>query len=337
MKYQRVLFLIVMIMVLLMVFFVENTQAITNVSQNLLWIEWISFSASVSLIGILVIYYSNIVPEGVQRIFKYGKAAELHVQGIKKCNKIELPKRWFYHFYLFATTFYLLLAFSVLQVYLLKTSLPKYVQILLNSIVGAHRKSNVTPESVMIAMALIIVQVSRRLCECIFLSVYSDAKMNIVHYIFGFSFYFGVGLSVLTEAPGFASLGPAYVHMSGNFITWHHIVGVLLFAWASSLQYQSHAILAELRKDNKGQVVSYSHSIPKGGWFDYISCPHYFAEILIYFSICIVFAGRSTTWWMVCGFVLTNQIIVGLFNHHWYLKTFKDYPKTRKAVIPWIV
>lgn len=59
----------------------------------------------------------------------------------------------------------------------------------------------------MISMALIIVQVSRRLCECIFLSVYSDSKMNIVHYIFGFSFYFGVGLSVLTEAPGFASLG----------------------------------------------------------------------------------------------------------------------------------
>uniref|UniRef100_T1L373 Uncharacterized protein n=1 Tax=Tetranychus urticae TaxID=32264 RepID=T1L373_TETUR len=97
MKYQRVLFLIVMIMVLLMVFFVENTQAITNVSQNLLWIEWISFSASVSLIGILVIYYSNIVPEGVQRIFKYGKAAELHVQGIKKCNKIELPKRNYFN------------------------------------------------------------------------------------------------------------------------------------------------------------------------------------------------------------------------------------------------
>ena len=54
-------------------------------------------------------------------------------------------------------------------------------------------------------MTLVLIQVFRRLSECTFLSVYSDAKMNIVHYLFGHSFYFGVGLSVLAEAPGFAS------------------------------------------------------------------------------------------------------------------------------------
>lgn len=54
-------------------------------------------------------------------------------------------------------------------------------------------------------MTLVLIQVFRRLSECTFLSVYSEAKMNIVHYLFGHSFYFGVGLSVLAEAPGFAS------------------------------------------------------------------------------------------------------------------------------------
>lgn len=62
-------------------------------AQNLLWAEWISFSASVSLIGVLVLYCSNLVPEGLQRAFKYGKAAELHGIGLKKLHKIELPKR----------------------------------------------------------------------------------------------------------------------------------------------------------------------------------------------------------------------------------------------------
>ena len=59
----------------------------------------------------------------------------------------------------------------------------------------------------MLAMLLILIQVMRRLVECTFLSVYSDAKMNIVHYIFGFSFYFGVGLSVVAEAVGFTEKG----------------------------------------------------------------------------------------------------------------------------------
>ncbi|RWS23674.1 polyprenol reductase-like protein [Leptotrombidium deliense] len=316
------------------------------VAKNLLWAEWISFSSIVTVVGLLVIYYSKLVPEAFHRIFKYGKAAELHDGAIKKLNKIELPKRtltvnrdyrWFYHFYLFATTFYTILGCSVIQVYIFNQRMPKFLSELLDSFVGTHRKSTVTPESVIMAMLLIIIQVTRRLSECIFLSVYSDAKMNVIHYIFGFSFYFGVGLSVLAEAPGFTNSGLTDVLLGGNFITWNHVLGLCLFVWSSSLQYESHTILAKLRKDNKGRVVTYRHSIPKGGWFNLISCPHYFAEILIYMSLCVVFGGRSVTWWMVCCFVLTNQVIVGLFNHHWYLQTFKDYPKQRKAVIPFLL
>lgn len=77
-------------------------------SQNLLWIEWISLSFSVSFIGVVVIFCSNVVPEGIQRVFKYGKAAELHVPSIKKLiHKIELPKRFISIF-----RFHILLTFS---------------------------------------------------------------------------------------------------------------------------------------------------------------------------------------------------------------------------------
>jgi 3-oxo-5-alpha-steroid 4-dehydrogenase 3 len=110
-----------------------------------------------------------------------------------------------------------------------------------------------------------------------------------------------------------------------------------MFGVASVLQFKSHAILANLRKDLKGRVVTYRHSIPRGGLFEHLSCPHYFAEILIYMSLCLVMGGKSSTWWMVCAFVVINQLIVGLFNHHWYLETFKDYPKQRKAVIPFLL
>jgi len=34
--------------------------------------------------------------------------------------------------------------------------------------------------------------------------------------------------------------------------------------------------------------------------------------------------------------VLYLQIVVGVMNHKWYLATFPDYPKSRKAVIPYV-
>ncbi|RWR98445.1 polyprenol reductase-like protein [Dinothrombium tinctorium] len=71
--------------------------------------------------------------------------------------------------------------------------------------------------------------------------------------------------------------------------------------------------------------------MPSGGWFQYISCPHYFTEIVIYVSICL-FGGRNTSLWMVCCFVLTNQTVAAFLNHRWYLNTFKNYPKERKVI-----
>ena len=127
------------------------------------------------------------------------------------------------------------------------------------------------------------------------------------------------------------------VLFAGNFFAWNHVLGVALFFVASVLQFQSHTILARLRKDKTGTVVTLKHSIPRGSLFNLLSCPHYFAEILIYLSMCLIFNGRSATWLMVCCFVVLNQIIVGLFNHQWYLDTFKDYPKNRKAVIPFLL
>lgn len=87
---------IIIIISLLILRLMMDTILLLNevLSQNLLWAEWVSFSACVSLFGILVIYYSNLVPEVISRAFKYGKAADLHVDGLKKrYHLIELPKR----------------------------------------------------------------------------------------------------------------------------------------------------------------------------------------------------------------------------------------------------
>lgn len=148
------------------------------------------------------------------------------------------------------------------QVYFCKSRIPDGLELLLNSVVGVHRKPcPVDPESVIIATTLLLIQVFRRLSECTLLSVYSDARMNVIHYIFGFSFYFGVGLSVLAEAPGFgtqsSSMSKTIVSQSlvmdcTKFTTKIHLVGIIIFTIGSLIQFHSHRILANLRKDIKG-------------------------------------------------------------------------------------
>lgn len=85
------------------------------------------------------------------------------------------------------------------------------------------------------------------------------------------------------------------------------------------------------------KVVSLGHFMPSGGGFEYVSCPHYFAEILMYFSASLILGGRSYTWWLVCLWTLTNQMCTGLSSHQWYQEKFKNYPSSRKAIIPFLV
>ena len=87
-----------------------------------------------------------------------------------------------------------------------------------------------------------------------------------------------------------------------------------------------------------GKVVSYEHAIPRGGWFDYVSCPHYLMEIIIYLSFLLIGGPRHVTLLSVVIFVITNQLVAGYMTHRWYCTHFGSlYPAQRKAVIPFLL
>ncbi|KFM77585.1 putative polyprenol reductase, partial [Stegodyphus mimosarum] len=160
--------------------------------------------------------------------------------------------------------------------------------------------------------------------------------MNILHYFVGFAFYFGAGLSLIHDAVGFED-AKQRVHISDQWWIWRHIIGTIIFLLGFILQYYTHRGFALLRKTTDGHVVSTAHYMPCGGFFEYVSCPHYFAEILMYLSGCLILGGKSYTWWLLCLWVVTNQILTGLMSHQWYQQKFENYPPKRKAVIPFIV
>ncbi|CAK8541851.1 unnamed protein product [Lathyrus sativus] len=105
--------------------------------------------------------------------------------------------------------------------------------------------------------------------------------------------------------------------------------GVLVFFLGMGINVLSDKELLSLKGEGKGYVV------PKGGFFEVVSCPNYFGEIVEWFGWALM------TWsWAGLGFFVYTFANLGpraRANHQWYLEKFgEDYPKKRKAVIPYL-
>ncbi|MDB5226044.1 MAG: 3-oxo-5-alpha-steroid 4-dehydrogenase [Bacteroidota bacterium] len=113
------------------------------------------------------------------------------------------------------------------------------------------------------------------------------------------------------------------------FLHWNFILGVILFFAGFAINFYADDILIHLRKPGEKD-----YKIPKGFLFEYISCPNHFGEMiewLGYFLMCWNLASFAFFVWTV-----SNLLPRALHHHKWYLENFKDYPKERKAVFPFI-
>ena len=77
------------------------------------------------------------------------------------------------------------------------------------------------------------------------------------------------------------------------------------------------------------------YKIPKGGLYEYISCPNYFGEI-------IEWVGFAVMTWSLPGLIFAMWTIFNLVpraisHHKWYNQKFKNYPKSRKSIVPFII
>ena len=109
-------------------------------------------------------------------------------------------------------------------------------------------------------------------------------------------------------------------------------IGVALFLF---FNYSQHMVVRQMARTREGKEDG-RYGIFHGGWFELISCPHFFFEICIYVSFALLIFDGVVYRYMLL-FVVTNQILAGLMNHRWYLENFKTYPQNRKAIIPFLV
>ncbi|XP_022093130.1 3-oxo-5-alpha-steroid 4-dehydrogenase 1-like [Acanthaster planci] len=108
------------------------------------------------------------------------------------------------------------------------------------------------------------------------------------------------------------------------------IIGVFLFFSGMAINIHSDSILRNLRKPGET-----GYKIPHGGMFEYVSGANFFGEA-------VEWSGFAIACWSLPGlaFAIFTACNIGprAYRHHWYYKQkFEDYPKSRKAFIPFLL
>lgn len=302
---------------------------------------WITFLATLGSCGIFIHLTDCKV---ASEFYVYGKCLDLRKKKSLFWRFFLLPKKNFSHFYLIAL-FLFSLATSVIFVYY--GQLGKNHARLQGFIAGFQKisKSQFRFETcedlesitaLLFTLILMAIQVSRRLYETISVSVFSSSsKINIIHYLYGHAFYLMAALS--TICPILLSQTSSKfksADLIDNLVTRKRALLFVLFIYVSHYQHKCHVILANLRKDKSGRVITEQHYAPSGGLFEYVSCPHFLTEIIIYLLV-IVIQGFSNSYWnLIFLLVFVTQTLNAMSAHKWYKMKYTDYPKERKAIIP---
>jgi len=108
------------------------------------------------------------------------------------------------------------------------------------------------------------------------------------------------------------------------------IIGIVVFFAGYAINQQSDAILLNLRKPGES-----GYKIPRGGFYRWVSSPNYFGEIVEWIGFAL--AAWTVPAWVFAWFTASNLVPRSFSNHRWYLEHFDDYPKERRAIIPYLL
>ena len=187
-------------------------------------------------------------------------------------------------------------------------------------------------------------------CPLIYFSIAEEIKLNIgfiflwiLHY-FNRTIIYPLRIKTRGKKIPIAIVSSAFFFnlvngiLNGYFLTlvqfesisnMYLILGFVIFFIGFYINISSDNILIKLRTNQKGYVI------PKGGLFNHVSCPNFFGEIIEWlgFAVMTLNPGSiSFLIWTVCNLVPRSKA-----HHKWYQNNFENYPKKRKAVIPYFL
>ncbi len=108
------------------------------------------------------------------------------------------------------------------------------------------------------------------------------------------------------------------------------VLGATLFVAGFLMNLRADAVLRKLRRPGET-----GYRIPRGGMYRFVSCPNYLGEI-------IEWIGWALMTWSLPGLVFAAWTAANLgpravAHHRFYRARFSDYPRERKALIPYLL
>lgn len=249
-------------------------------------------------------------------------------------SKWTVPKHYFSHFYVVGLSTAILSMAELLS--LRHFSTPLFMMQLLDRYdtrIGTH---HLPRQQCILGLSLLTLHLARRVYESFWVEKPSKtATMHASHYLIGVGFYGAMVLGTWLE--GVSNVEESPLSQQDTYVNLTSLFAVALFFYASYHQYRCHVILSLLRQ-SKDQASSYS--IPRGDWFETLVTPHYFADILIYLSLNILY--RFQNYILICGLIWTivNLSVVSGETQLWYQTHFsaeklhQAFPHGRKRIIP---
>jgi len=130
------------------------------------------------------------------------------------------------------------------------------------------------------------------------------------------------------------SLGYFFVHFADYTNDWfadvRFIAGIILFFTGLYINWKADDLLIHLRKPDET-----GYKIPRGWLFEKISCPNLFGELIEWLGFAILCWNLPALTFFI--WTTANLIPRALSHHKWYKEKFTGYPKSRKAILPFVV
>lgn len=167
-----------------------------------------------------------------------------------------------------------------------------------------------------VVLAAVLIHFGKRSLEVLFLHKYSGLMdLSTALTIMTFYTIVAIGTTYLNRWPLAAP----------NGVFWG---GLALFVVGIAGNFWHHKILADLRKNTTDYVI------PRGGLFEQAACPHYLFEILTWLGIAML-SQHLFAYLTVLG--MGSYLFARSLNTlKWYHEKFPDFPKGRKALIPFL-
>ncbi|MBI9107823.1 MAG: DUF1295 domain-containing protein [Spirochaetales bacterium] len=114
-----------------------------------------------------------------------------------------------------------------------------------------------------------------------------------------------------------------------RLISVRFILGFSIFVAGFIINLVSDRILRNLRSPGETE-----YKIPQKGLFKYVCNPNYFGEILEWSGWALLTWSPAAAAFL--AFTAANLVPRAASNLKWYRKKFPDYPKKRRAIIPFV-